>query len=355
MRSEALQPSPAIRLDVQRSARAATEALLSFGLWSLGALRRLQRRPVARVLAYHNVTDRSDPVFGLATSAFARQMRFLHRYYRVVPLDAVSEMLAGTRPWIERAVAITFDDGYEDNYHVAWPILRELGLPATIFLTTDYIGTRGGIWLNRLHFALRLTPLDQLIAPEALGGTPTAFPLRTDAERATAAHRLVDALYNLPPAERKPLAEQIVGALDAHLDGFSPTPSALRFLSWDQVREMSAGGLVTFGSHGGSHSIVSRLSDEVVREELTASKAAIERETGLPVRHFAYPNGTEGDWDERAVSLLPELGYATAVTMRRGLVNAGAHPFELPRVGYNGGHGPTLAKRLEAVQLRNPT
>jgi len=318
----------------------------------VGAIRRLQRRPVARILAYHNVTAQSDPVFGLSTATFAAQMRFLKRHYRVVSLDSVAEMLAGTRPWVERAVAITFDDGYEDNYHTAWPILRKLELPATIFLTTDYVGASGGIWLNRLHLALRETPLDRFAAPKLLDTGLAELPLRTAAERASAAHRLVDALYRLPPDERKALTERLVEGLEVDLAALSPTPSALRLLSWDQVCEMADGGLVTFGPHGCSHSIVSRLSDNVLREELTASKTTIEREIGRAVRHFAYPNGTEGDWDERAVRLLAEFGYATAVTMRRGLVAAGANPFELPRVGYNGSHGPTLGKRLEDVEVR---
>jgi peptidoglycan/xylan/chitin deacetylase (PgdA/CDA1 family) len=127
----------------------------------------------------------------------------------------------------------------------------------------------------------------------------------------------------------------------------------LRFLDWSQVREMAAEGLITFGSHGRSHSIVSRLDDATLREELSASKATIERELDLCVRHFAYPNGKPGDWDGRAVRLLPELGYATAVTMRHDLVQAGVEPFALPRVGYRGEYGPTFAKRLEGVNLRD--
>ena len=367
MQLEDLRPSQTIRSGVQRptlrrravqgsairrAAHSATEALVSLGLWHLGAIRRLHRRPVARILAYHNVSAQPDLVFGLAVTAFAQQMRFLERHHAVVSLDDVSAMLAGTKPWVERAVAITFDDGYEDNALVAWPILRELGLPATVFLTTDYIGATGGIWLNRLHFALRRTPLDRLQAPEVLGAEAAELPLRSPDERSSAAHLLVDALYRLPPGERKTLTERLIERLRVDLAASSPMPSALRFLSWDQVREMAAGGLITFGSHGCSHSIMSRLGDGGLREELAASKVAIERETGRSVRHFAYPNGAEGDWDERAVRLLPELGYATAVTMRRGLVEAGGNPFELPRVGYNGGHGPTFAKRLEDVDAR---
>jgi peptidoglycan/xylan/chitin deacetylase (PgdA/CDA1 family) len=330
----------------------ASEAAVGLGLWRLGTIRRLQERRVARVLVYHNVGEQADPVFGLGMSVFARQMRFLSRHYRVISLDDLSHMLTGRRDWVERAVAITFDDGYEDNHRLAWPILRELGLPATIYLTTDYIGAAEGIWLNRLHVALRHTPLDRIKAPEVLGLGASPLPLRSPSERLAAAGALSDRLYDVPPGPRGVLTEQLVQALHVDLAGLAPRPSALRFLSWEQVREMADGGLVTFGSHGRSHSIMSRLPDGILRDELTVSKATIEREVGQPVRHFAYPNGGPGDWDQRSADLLPELGYAAAVTMCRGLVEPGANAFELPRVGYNGGHGPTLAKRLEGVELR---
>jgi peptidoglycan/xylan/chitin deacetylase (PgdA/CDA1 family) len=325
---------------------------VSLALWHFGTIRRLQRRRVARILVYHNVSEQADPAFGLSVSLFARQMRFLSRHYRAISLDDLSDMLSGRADWVERAVAITFDDGYEDNHHVAWPILRELGLPATIFLTTDYIGAAEGVWLNRLYVAVQRTPFDRIEAPEALGLDAAPLPLRSPSERLAAARALADRLYGVAPAPRKALTEQLIEALQVDLAELSPPPSVLRFLNWEQVREMAESGLVTFGSHGRSHSIMSRLPDDTLRDELTASKATIEREVGRPVRHFAYPNGARGDWDARAVDLLPGLGYATAVTMCRGLVAPGASAFVLPRVGYNGGHGPTLAKRLEAVELR---
>ena len=338
-----------------RTGHSFTEVLVSSALWHTGVIRRLQRRRAARILPYHNVAGRGDPVFGMPEVAFRRQMEFLKRHYSVVSLGALAEMLTGRAPWTEGAVVITFDDGYEDNYRVAWPILRELELPATIFLTTDYIGAGQGIWLNRVHLALRETTHEAVEAPEVLGELAAPLPLRTAAEREAAGHAVVDALYHRPPRERKALAEALIGGLDVDLAGLSPIPSVLRFLSWQQVREMADGGLMTFGSHGCAHSIVSRLTDEALRAELSASKAVIERELGRPVRHFAYPNGGPDDWDARAATLLAELGYETAVTMCSGLVEPGAERFALPRVGYLGAHGPTFAKRLEGVRLRGLT
>lgn len=329
-----------------------TETVASTALWHLGCLRRLQRRPVARILTYHNVTDEPDYGLNHPVSVFARQMQFLAKHYRVVSLADVGAMIDGTRPWIDRAVAITFDDGYEDNYRIAWPILREHQFPATVFPTTDYIGADRPIWTNELRHVMLNTPRVSADLPEALGGGSVALPTGDAGTRLSAAGDVMYRLYDSPPEARDRLMRQLLDPLDVDIAGLPPVPSALRFLSWQQAREMADDGLIGFGSHGCSHSIMSRLDSDVLHHELAVSKAVIEREIGSPVRHFAYPNGTRGDWDDRAIAMLPELGYEAAVTNCRGLADAGAERYAIPRVGYNGAHGPTFAKRLEAVDFR---
>jgi peptidoglycan/xylan/chitin deacetylase (PgdA/CDA1 family) len=307
---------------------------------------------VGRLLVYHNVCHEPDPIFGLPAATFARQMRFLARHYQVVPLAEIVAMATGRRPWLDRAVALTFDDGYEDNHRVAWPILREYDLPATIFLATDAVETGRPVWLNALHFAVMHTRRTRLELPPELPGAERTVALGAPAQRRAVALRVMDQLYDLPPEPRLALTQQLLRALDVNPEGLSPRPSMLRMLSWDQVREMVADERVTFGSHGTSHSILSRLDDTSLREELATSKAAIERETGSLVQHLAYPNGQPGDYDARAARYLAELGYEAAVTMSPGLVTARSALFELPRIGYNGPHGTTLAKRLEQVGTR---
>lgn len=330
-----------------------SETALSAWCWRLGLTRKLQRRNVARITIYHNVTDEPDPLFGLSAAAFARQMAFLARHYRVLALEEVAEMAAGRRPWIERAVALTFDDGYEDNYLVAFPILKEHGLPATIFVTTDYMGAGEPIWLNRLFLAALNAPVGTYPLPGPLAADLGVLFLGSRAQRQAAAALLIERLYGVLPAARKALADEIAGTLEASSPQSAATPSIARFLSWEQLREMADSGLITVGSHGCSHSIMSRLEDDELQQELAVSKAVIERELGRPVRLFAYPNGTPGDWDDRAIALLHETGYRTAVTNCPGLVRAGANPFELPRVGYSGAHEATFAKRLEGIGFRD--
>jgi peptidoglycan/xylan/chitin deacetylase (PgdA/CDA1 family) len=93
------------------------------------------------VLTYHQIKEPANDYSTVSPAAFREQMKYLQQHYQVLPLgEAVS--VASARGWSERVVAITFDDGYQDNATIAAPILRSLGLPACFFVATDMIGNR---------------------------------------------------------------------------------------------------------------------------------------------------------------------------------------------------------------------
>jgi peptidoglycan/xylan/chitin deacetylase (PgdA/CDA1 family) len=104
--------------------------------------RQLVGRRRAFILMYHRVRDDSrDLNMSIASCAFCKQMEYLRRTFRVVPLQALMEEAQSVREWGADTVAITFDDGYRDNFTNAFPVLRSLDLPATIFLVSGYVNS----------------------------------------------------------------------------------------------------------------------------------------------------------------------------------------------------------------------
>jgi len=96
----------------------------------------------ARILYYHRIED-EDHRSCVRPAAFAAQMAHLRREgYNLMALGAVREHLDVHRSFPERTVLVTFDDGFEDNYHHAFPILEKEDIPATLFLTTGFLDTR---------------------------------------------------------------------------------------------------------------------------------------------------------------------------------------------------------------------
>jgi len=283
-----------------------------------------RQQATARILYYHRVNDDNDPFFpALSIAAFEAQMRFLSKSYRVVGLAELLRRLADGPA--EPVLAITFDDGYRDNYTYAFPILQRYGLPATIFLTTGSIDSGEPLWFERLALAVKNTARDSI---DLDFHSLQQLTLRTPSERLKANAQIFSALRPLPDPERRRLLAEILQKLALRDAG----ERAHKMLTWDDARLMSA-NRIAFGGHTVTHPFLSRLTAEEFRWEASECKRRIEDELQLPVEHFAYPNGREEDFGLANKALVRQAGYRAAVTTIWGVNHSSTDPFELRRGG----------------------
>jgi peptidoglycan/xylan/chitin deacetylase (PgdA/CDA1 family) len=280
--------------------------------------------PTARVVYYHRVNDDNDPFFpATPTAVFEAQMRFLARHYRVVSLGQAVKHLDDGSP--ANVVAVTFDDGYRDNYEKAFPILQRYGIPATIFLTTDSIDSGEPLWFEQLSLSLKKTTRQRLDLP---AGLPGPFPLRNEAERIECNGRIQDFLRRLPDSERRRWMVEILGCLAVVGD----YERHHQMLTWEQVRYMNAHG-IDFGGHTLSHPFLSRNTDEEAAREISGCKARIQAELQESIAHFAYPNGRDEDVSASARELVRAAGYRAAVTTNWGPNDGQTDRMQLRRGG----------------------
>lgn len=276
------------------------------------------------ILIFHRVLPEPDPLFPeeVTREQFDRICGWLRAWCNVLPLgEAVDRLRAGTLP--ARAAVITFDDGYADNHTQALPILQRHGLTATFFVATGFLDG-GRMWNDTVIEAIRRGPA----GPLDLHGTPAAAAgavvLGDAASRRQAVDRLLGATKYLEPGERARCVQVVADRCGAAL------PDDLMMTS-AQVRDLAARGM-TVGAHTTHHPILARLDGQAMRAEIADGRAALERITGAPVDLFAYPNGKPGeDYDDRAVSVVRELGFRAAVSTRWGAGRAGDDLFQLPR------------------------
>lgn len=288
-------------------------------------LTRLHRRldPILHILIYHRINDDDDPYMpALPVSAFRAQMQYLAANFPVIGLDHVAD--GGTSSCGDSyRVAITFDDGYRDNFLNAFPILKELGLPATIFLTTRAIESGELPWYDKVCLAFKLTTQQRL---ELSGeGVPTGS-LEGHAVRLRTLSQTLEWLWGLPEPDRLHCTNELLRALRAPQELTLPNT----MLDWEEVRGMSKHG-ITFGAHTVTHPVLSRLCTKRLEEEIYGSKEIIENRLRLPVRHFAYPFGRRQDFNEATKQVVREAGFATAVTTVRGFNFPDEDRFELKR------------------------
>ncbi len=262
------------------------------------------------VLAYHRVAEPSFflPNISASPADFRAQMEFVKERFNPVSLDDLARWLRGAGDLPRSPLIVTFDDGYRDNLTCALPVLRDLGVPAAVFLTTGHIGSGTPLPWDLMAYAFGRTERESADLP-LLGQTSLATEVRDGA-----AQRFVERAKGLPEAERQPVFEGALRALgvEAERDAFEGL-----YLTWEDVREMAAAG-IELASHTCTHPILTRVPEERVRSEIRESKEKIERETGGKVDAFAYPNGLPGDFSAGLMDVLREEGFETAFTLLPG-------------------------------------
>lgn len=258
--------------------------------------------------------------------SFGRQMKYLRRYFDVVHLsDALDRMLNGRegRP----VAAVTFDDGFRNNYDIAFPILLKYGLPVTIFLSTGLINTSDTTWACRLNIALSGT------RASSIKWDGECFDLSTPDMKARAANSIKAGLKRLP--QPRVVSEMRRLVVDLGQDPYAPVDrdSPFRMLDGDAIGVMWASGLVRFGAHTHSHAILSLLSRAEQEKEIRRSIDSVSGLTGTPCECFAYPNGRQQDYDALTIKILRACGVKIAVTTMPASNDARTSPLELSRYG----------------------
>ncbi len=273
------------------------------------------------IVNYHRILEAKDPLLESEpdVATFRWQMRLLAECFNVIPLyDAVQ--LIGTGRMPPRAVCITFDDGYRSVHDLALPILQHFKLPATVFVTSGFVGG-DNMWNDRIIEAVQNLPAGRLDLSELGLGT---YSLASLDDRKLTVGRLTEASKYLPPQARFDLIKRLELMVGDHLDhGLMLTP--------EMVVNLDRAG-IEIGAHTISHPILTSLDDASSRMEIEGGKKELEDIIGKPVRMFAYPNGKVGkDFDERHTRMARDAGFAAAFTTRVGAVTSSQDRFQLPR------------------------
>lgn len=273
------------------------------------------------VINYHRVLAAPEPLLSSEPDidTFRWQMKLLARCFHVMTLkDALLAISEGKVP--SRAVCITFDDGYRSIHELALPVLNNLGLPATVFVSSGFIG-QGSMWNDRIIEAVQSMPIGELdLTDVGLG----KYSLKEPVQREKVLEDLIEKSKYLPPLARDDLVNRISLLSKKGLDD-GP------MLTSEMIVDLASHG-IEIGAHTVSHPILKSLDDIDSLREISQSKADLEKILGKPVRYFAYPNGKVGvDFDERHVAMVRDAGFEAAFTTAIGTFGYKHDRYQLPR------------------------
>lgn len=289
------------------------------------------------VFMMHHVRPASDNAFKpnahlSITPEFLRFAvnRIREKGYEILHLDeAVGQLKSGYGN--KRYAVLTFDDGYRDNLDVAYPVLKELGAPFSVFVTSGLIDRTSELWWVAIE---RLVAENSELVISGQGGE-SPISCATPEEKVRCFDRLMDILGRdvQEPDQRaitRALAERYGLDLAALADEY--------MMTWDELRGLAADPLVTIGAHTHDHYALARMSEGDAWADIDKGMQRIEQELGLRPRHFAYPYGKAFSVCDRDADYLERSGFSSALTTFPGVLNSASArtPMKLPRISLNG-------------------
>lgn len=271
---------------------------------------------------YHRISEKRDDwsCYTLSPQAFESQIAYFRENFEILSLDQLSWHLLRDRPLPRKTVAVTFDDGYKDNYVYAFPILRKYAVPATFFLTTGHIGINKPFWWDKMGY-LVYHAVPTRLKLEELG----SYPLESAFDRRRAKLVITEKLNDLPEETKNKLIEKLANICRVEI------PADLGrqlILSWEEVEKMSQDG-AQFGAHSVTHAALTNLPLEQAKWEIRRSKEDIEERLGKKVNFFSYP---DGHLNSEVVEIVKQAGFAAAFTSDPSWIAPKSDVYRLARI-----------------------
>jgi peptidoglycan/xylan/chitin deacetylase (PgdA/CDA1 family) len=304
--------------------------LVAPAVWSL------RPKPSLFILTYHRVLPKDhpdrqfeQPGMYVSPETLEMHLRVLKKHFEIVDLGDWVRRSKDGQPLPDRACAITFDDGWRDNYDYGFPILVREQVPATIFLVSDFIGSSYEFWPNRLAKLVAAQLTEHRALPPALANLLVSQGINV------AGYRNVLEAIDDSIAACKTQSDSVMVDL---LDSCEADPMQRRvsrtILDPTEIAAMRDSGYIRFGSHGRRHiRLTQGLQERLLSEEIEGSRCRLQQLIGFDIRLFCFPNG---DYSDDALAII-RSHYLAAVTTQSGWNWRDTDPYALRRISIHEG------------------
>jgi peptidoglycan/xylan/chitin deacetylase (PgdA/CDA1 family) len=294
--------------------------------------RRLTQDGCLTIFLFHGVIDRQQHQIRnytrkhLPAAEFRTMLEAVGRVGRAMSMDEVVRVCHSGEPFPKGAFAITFDDGFENNLTVARPILNQLGIPATVYVTSRFIDENGMSWIDRIEYAMEVVSTGVLKFPWSM----KAFSFATAAEKIAILGDIRTHVKSTPDLDVDAFVSETFRQLG--LEEIRSSREQLdQKMSWGQVRDWCADGFLV-GGHSHTHAILSFLSSSQLEREIDVSLDMIGEKAGIVTPHYSYPEGLAHCYSEEVIRTLKARGVTCCPTAIDGINQPGTDPFHLRRV-----------------------
>jgi peptidoglycan/xylan/chitin deacetylase (PgdA/CDA1 family) len=285
------------------------------------------------IFLFHGVIESSDYDVRNYTNKhlnkdyFYRLITDLKKSGNPLSMDDVVSHYSIREPFPPRAFVVTFDDGFENNYSLAAPILKDAGVPATFYVTTDFIGNNHMSWIDRIEYCFEATPRARL----SFKWDDTARSFRNKEDKI----HLLDYLRNYVKKNSEINLDDLVSDIfsQCELDEVkkSNEPIDLK-MNWEQVKELNNDDNFIIGGHSHHHKVLAFLNDSELEEEIKTSINFLNRKAGIEPRHYSYPEGLDYCYSDKVIKTLRSHGIVACPTAEDGINQLDNSLFHLKRI-----------------------
>jgi len=278
------------------------------------------------ILNYHRMKTPNkkimfdDGVYGPDADRFQVEMEWLKKETRIISEEELIDVLYHKKKFNTLCSMVTLDDGYVDNYDIAFPILKKLSIPAIYFIPTKNINERSLGWWDIVAYLVKNTQLRKVRFREKQ-------LLLTDKKKVIA--ELNHELKEMETSRVDGYLEELSGRLNVRIPSLEVQGREL--MTWEQIKEVSENGM-TIGSHTHDHLILSRQTLSDLRYQVKKSKDILEEKLGRNIRSLAYPMGGYEHFDKETIEITQSLGFKLGFSFLTG-ANHFNHidPFDVKR------------------------
>lgn len=274
------------------------------------------------IITYHRVIDTNESypfdknLVSCSVATFDHQMQYISKHYNSINFKTLHNWQEGKGNLPKKPIIITFDDGFEDNYSNAYPILKKYGLTATIFVTTENLTTGDIFWYDYIAYLI----LNSQIGEFTLDSINKNFVIEEDqSSRHATLSLLLAELKKCPNESRLKAIQEMTDMFGGvYNDASDEIKSLSRPFNWDNCREMHNNG-IEIGSHSVTHPILSKIDSKSQHYEIHQSKATIEKHLNTQIDAIAFPNGHTEDYTQSVLREVKAAGYNYACTFNKGI------------------------------------
>ena len=292
-----------------------------------------------KVLLYHGVSEYNNfhgienfSKKHISKKSFLKQMRFLKKNCNVISINEI-EKYKKEKKIKKNTVIITFDDGFENNFKVAVPILKKLNLPCVFYISTGMIGKKDMFWVDKIEDIINRTKIKFI---DLYLEKKVRFNLKSKSEKINAVKKIKKYCKSISAFKKDKLINNL--SIITKIKPSNKYSKNYKVMNWKQVKKIATNDLFEIGGHSFNHDILTRLPVSKMKTNIKKSIVPLEKKLNKKIKHYSYPEGQSSDYNNNIKRYLRSLGIKICPTAIHGIAKLNDDNFEIKRimVGING-------------------